>query len=261
MPVALPLAVVAGSAIAGGLGYMGAARAADAQSQAAQQGLAFEREGLDFQKQLHTDNLHVLQPFMSLGQDSGHSLASLYGFPGSGNENGNVNWQQFVNTPDYQFALQQGTRATDMSAASKGLLQSGGQGRALQTFGQGLASQQFGNYFNRMLSLTQLGSNAAQAYASSGNQSGQQVGQSLSNMAGTAQAGGQAQASGIVGGTNAINGSIGSGVNNLLLYSQLNKSPSGYGGNPLNIASPQVGNYGTSLGNSGGTGGGLGGLY
>lgn len=265
MPIAAPL-IIGGLAAAGTvggalIGSNAASSAADKQYQAAMAGLALQQQGLDFQEQIHSDNQAALNPYMQLGQGGATTLETLYGLPGGNNPGGQPDYSAFYNSPDYGFALQQGIRATDMSAASKGLLQSGGQGRALQTFGQGLASQQFGNYFNRMLSLTQLGSNAAQAYANSGNQSGQQVANSLNSQAASLQAGGQAQASGIVGGANAVTGGINSGVNNLLLYSQLNKSPSGYGGNPLNIQQPQVGNYGTNQGNAGGTGGSLGGLY
>jgi len=49
------------------------------------------------------------------------------------------------------------------------------------------------------------------------------------NIGNTTQAVGQAQASGIVGGTNAITGAVNSGVSNSLLANYLGKSPSAYG--------------------------------
>ncbi len=60
--------------------------------------------------------------------------------------------------PGYQFAMDEGQRSLDRSAASRGTLLSGGQLRASQEFGQGLASQQFGNYYNQ---LGQYGSGLA----------------------------------------------------------------------------------------------------
>lgn len=242
-------AMVGSALISGGLGYFGAKDASKKQYDAAMQGLSL-------QEQIYAKNSANLQPYMDLGAGGASSLASLYGLPGSNNPNGQVNWDQFLNTPDYQFTQQQGMRALDMSAASKGMLLSGAQSRASQTFGQGLASQQFGNYFQRMLSLAGLGNSAASALAGVGTNAG--IG--MSNSYGNA---GQASAAGTVGGINAITGSLGTGVNNLMLYSALNKSPSSYG-TPMNITPPTVGAPGlgnTVAGQSAPGGGGLGAIY
>jgi len=261
MPVAIPL--LAGATLASGiLGYSASKDASSKQYDAAMQGLGQQREAMEYQKQIRGENKAALDPYMNLGQGASSTISSLYGFQGSGNENRTADYSSFYNSPDYQFAQQQGLRALDMSAASKGLLQSGGQGRALQQFGQGLAGQQFGNYFQRMMGLAQLGNSAAGMFANSGNQAAGNVINGANNMAQSYGNAGQAQASGIVGGANAITGAMGSGINNLMLYSALNKSPSAYaGGSPMNITPPQVGTYSMGQGNIGGTGGGLGGLY
>src|SRR5262249_33352955 len=147
---------------------------------------------------------------------------TLYGLGVGGG--GTPNYSAFFNSPDYNFAFQQGQNATQNLLSAKGNLLSGSGLTALTNFGQGLASQQFGNYFNRLLSLSQLGQNAASSLAGNNVASGSQIGNTFGQL-------GTAQASGIVGGTNALTGAIGGGLNNYLLYSALSRgNPSSYGG-------------------------------
>jgi len=92
-----------------------------------------------------------------------------------------------------------------------------------------LASQQYGNYFNRLMGLSQIGQNATSTNANlvTGNASNNTT--SAGQIGNTTQAVGQAQASGIVGASNAITGGIGSGTSNALLAGYLGQNPSGYG--------------------------------
>lgn len=228
MPLAMPL-IIGGATLASGL------IGANAASNASQQQYGAAMAGLQFQQQMYSQNRHNLQPWITSGTNANNSLAAMYGFPGSGNENRTADYSSFLNSPDYQFAQQQGLRAVDQSAASRGLLQSGGQARAVQQFGQGLAGQQFGNYFQRMLSMSQYGMNAASSLAGVSTQAGSNISNSYGNA-------GQALASGTIGGANAVTGALGSGVNNLMMYSALNRSPSSYAGG-MQITAPQVGNY------------------
>lgn len=226
MPLVAAAAIVGGATLGSALiGSSAAKKASQQQAQAAQ-------NALNFQQQVYQNNQGNLQPFISAGTGATNTLADMYGF-GPNNRSGTADFSKFFPSPDYTFAYQQGLQALDQSAASRGLLLSGGQVKAAQGYGQGLASQQFGNYFTRMMSLAQLGGSAANALTGSNNQSGQQIGNSFGNI-------GAAQASGTIGGANAVTGAVGSGVNNLMLYSQLNKSPSSYvGGAPA--SAPQVG--------------------
>lgn len=215
MPVIAPL-IIGGATLASGLiGANAAKSAANQQQQAAM-------AGLKFQQDVYNKNTANMQPWIQAGGGAVNSLAQLYGLPGSGNENRTLDWNQFLQSPDYQFSLQEGMRALDMSRASQGLLQSGGTARAAHQYGQGLAGTQFGNYYNRLLSLSGQGLQGASALSGVGTQAASGIANSLAGY-------GQAGAAGTVGGANAITGALGSGVNNLLLYSQLNKSPSGYG--------------------------------
>jgi hypothetical protein len=170
---------------------------------------------------------------------------------------------QFTQSPDYQFALQQGTQAMQRAAAAGGTLISGGQLKAGQEFGQGLATQQFGNYFNRLLSLSQIGQSAASGISNAALTTGQNVGNSI-------QAGGQAQASGIVGPSNAISGGLTGAASslssatllaNLLVQQKLlgsgNQNLSSYGPSDIaaienmpasSLSDAQANAYGTAMG-------------
>lgn len=110
----------------------------------------------------------------------------------------------FENSPDYLYALQQGLKGVDRSAAARGALYSGGTTADTTATAEGLASQNLGSYRSSLLSQAQLGSGAASNLGSVG--------------------AGQAAAVGNIGFTNAANqttagynaaaGNI-NGVNNL----------------------------------------------
>lgn len=89
---------------------------------------------------------------------------------------GKPDYSAFYNSPDYQFAYDEGMRGTEQALARQGLTGSGAALKALTRFGQGLASQQLGNYKNSLAALAgigqtstsqlgQLGANAAQGIA------------------------------------------------------------------------------------------------
>lgn len=120
---------------------------------------------------------------------------------------GRGDYSEFFNSPDYQFALSEGLKGVDRSAAARGNLLSGGQIKATEQYGQGLASQQFGSYYNRLSSdyanyldrlnnLAITGQNAAAGVGASGINSAQALGSALQNA-------GLQSASGVVGANNA----------------------------------------------------------
>lgn len=97
------------------------------------------------------------------------------------------NFDEFYNSPDYQFALEQGKRSADQSLSRQGLTNSGAALKELTRFGQGMASQQLGNYKNQLASLAGIGQNATNT--------GVQVGQNFgNNMANNSMALGDARA-------------------------------------------------------------------
>jgi hypothetical protein len=155
---------------------------------------------------------------------------------------GAPDYSAFFNTPDYQFALDQGLKATERSASARGGLRSGNTLAALTKYGQGLATQNFGNYISRLQSLAGLGSSAS-------NNAGQNAMNLGINVGNTIQSGAGARASGIVGSANAW----GDTANSLAqiggnLYQQYRKPQTnyfntmpvqggyGYGGNQLRVA-------------------------
>lgn len=154
-----------------------------------------------------------------------------------------------TNDPGYQFRMNQGTQALQNSAAARGGLLSGGTAKAETDFAQNDASNEYANVYNRALNnyntnyntftndqtnefnryaaLSGQGQVSAQNLSTAGlataNQvgntlltAGQQIGNNINNA-------GAADASGYVGGANAINGAINGSINSLSLLSMLNK--------------------------------------
>lgn len=200
---------IGGSAVIGaGVGMYSANKASNAQADAAAAAQAT-------QLQMFNRTQANLQPYMDTGKGALISLGQLYGINGAGPYN-EASLAAFRNSPDYQVALKEGISALDMSNAARGMLRSSNHLAGVQTLGADLGSKNFGNYTNRLLQLAQLGGNAA---AGAGNL-GTQQGNSLAN---TIMAGGQAEASGIVGGANAITGGLNTGMNNLMFWNAMNK--------------------------------------
>lgn len=204
-------AAIGGAASLGGalLGSGAAGQASQAQSQSAMLGIMA-------QQQAQQEAMAMTAPYRNIGQGAVNTLGGLYGINSDGTtaqltpQQQQQNNQNFQSTPDYQFAMQQGTQAVDRSQAASGGLNSGAAIKAATEFGQGLASQQYGNYYNRLLSLAQIGGNAATGSANNALASGNAIASSLGNY-------GTAQASGIVGSANALSG----GLNSLGTYGAL----------------------------------------
>jgi hypothetical protein len=193
MPFAL-----AGAAITAGAGLIGSSQAAGAASKGASQAQAALA-------QQRTD----LSPFRTAGGSAIGVAGDLAG--ANGPDAATAAMANFHTDPGYQFQLDQGLRAVDAGAASKGILRSGATIKAEDTFGTGLADQSFTNYYNRLFGLSQLGEQAAAA------------GSTTAGTAGTlAQGAGNTQA-GILGNTAAGIGTTISGlVNNPNVQSGIN---------------------------------------
>lgn len=196
---------IGGSALIGaGAGLWGANKAAGAQSDAAKNALAY-------QQQTDAYNRANAAPFVGAGREALGRLGESYANPGS-----------FANSPDYKFAFDQGRGALENSAAAKGGLLGGNFARGATEYGQGFAMNYLDRYRAGNLGLASLGANAASGAANNASGMSGQIGQSYGNM-------GQANASGWVGGANAVTGSLGSGVQNYLFNNALNRSS--YGNN------------------------------
>lgn len=230
MPIAL---IGAGIAAAGGIasaaiGSSGAKDAAAIQAQAANNSLDFQKQQFDWQKQQASTLQQNFQPFIQAGQGATSTLSRLTG--GNGTP---ADYSSFSNSPDYKFALDQGNRGVTNYENSQGMGLSGGALKDISQFNQGLATQQYGNYYSRLMQLAQLGSSSAGAAGSTGTGMSNVIGNSTNAIGNTIQGVGQAQASGVVGSTNAITGGINSATNNSLFAAYMGKNSSGYGGNNL----------------------------
>ena len=228
--ITLPIAVLGAGALAtagavgtGLLGANAAQNAAGAQVQAAQ-------TAANTQLGIYNQTRSDLMPYNLTGQSALSQLASLFGLGGAngGVPNAGAATSALTQFPGYQFGLNQGITALDRSAASQGLLLSGGQIKAAQQYGQGYAMQNAWNpYVQQLNSLSGLGENAGAVVGNQGVATG-------ANVANAQLAAGQAAASGIVGSANAINTGIGGGIysglnSGLLAYQLANASPYGAG--------------------------------
>lgn len=179
-------AIVAGGALASG--YMS--------SQAAKSGANAQQNAnnaaIGEQQREFNQTQQNLSPYIQSG-NYGLGLQQQYL---SGDTSG------FANSPDYQFALSQGEKASQAGAAAKGNLWGGGQTADAITLGQGLATQYANNYWNKISGVAGQGLSAANSLASSGQQNANAQGGYLQNS-------GQAQASGDVGSANAWGNTLG----------------------------------------------------
>jgi hypothetical protein len=183
-----------------------------------------------------------LAPYNQVGQSALSQLASLFGLGTGGAAGTGPTAATAANAtsaltqyPGYQFGLQQGQQALSSSAASQGLLLSGGQLAAQQQYGQNYAMANAWNpYVSQLNTLAGQGENAATTTGTIGANTG-------SSVANTQLAAGQAAASGTVGSANAITGALGSsiysGLNSSLLALALNQQ----GSNAANSANAGAG--------------------
>lgn len=226
---------IGGSAIVGaGVGLYSANKAADTQAKAASNSLDFQKQAFDTSQTNINAAKPNYQPWLDVGSKATYTLGQLTGSAGSAPD-----YSSFYNSPDYQFAQQQGEQGIERGANARGMNLSGGTLRDLSSFNSGLATQQYGNYYNRLMGLSQMGQNAASGLGNLAVGQATNATSAATGIGNTMQGIGQAQASGIVGGSNAVTGALGSGVQNSLLANYLGKSPSAYGSN----SSPADGNW------------------
>lgn len=150
------------------------------------------------QLQMYQQTRSDLMPYMQGGNAAFSQVQSLLGLNGG---NSDSMLATLRNTPGYQFALQQGQQGLDRSAASRGMLLSGGQMKDSMTYNQGMADQNYNNYYNQLMGVSGLGENAAAGLGSQGTATGQ-------GMANSMMAGGQAMAGGIAGAANNLGSTL-----------------------------------------------------
>jgi hypothetical protein len=221
----------------------------DAAQTAAQQQVDAVTKGLDFQKQVWTQEQANQAPFLQAGQTSiGNLMTSLQnGTFGAGSLPAVPSFtgsfsaptlEEARQSPGYEFTAQQGSKGILQGAAAAGGAISGGTLKALDSYNTGLADTTYNDVFNRALSTynTALAGHTAQLQDWSAGMAGNQ--QEFSQMFAPAQLGeqatqglnttgqqvstnvgnlmeqiGNAQAAGTVGSSNAWNSGISGAAN------------------------------------------------
>ncbi|QOR55470.1 MAG: DNA injection protein [Phage 33_17] len=126
-----------------------------------------------YSQQLGSQNqaLGYLAPYNTAGQQGLNVLNGLLTGQQMG-PNGTMNTLNpeqrnnlFYQSPDYQFALQQGQKAIDRQAAAGGYTYSGRQLQEATNYTSGLASQNYNNYINSLMGYAGMGQNAAMGQA------------------------------------------------------------------------------------------------
>lgn len=237
----------AGNAVSGLLGSSGAQSAASTQATA------------DLQAQSNANA--ILQPFVSAGSSALPALQA--GVAPGGQFNSPYTMSDFQQDPGYQFDLNQGNLAIQRSAASQGMLDSGGTLKQIGSYTQNMASNEFQNAYQRFMNTRQLNFQNLGAVAGMGQQSA--AGQATNAFTGTTAAG-TAQAAGTVGSTNALTGAIGNTVNTNNQFGLLQALQGGgggtgtYGGISSLLSSLGIGGSGAGA-TAGGVGEGLSGAF
>lgn len=211
MPAA---AIVAGSVITGAMGAEAARKAASQQTDAADRAtnaqVQAQREALQAQKEALAQQRADLQPWRNSGELANNRLASMMGLNGA---------STFTSDdPSYQFRFDEGQKAVDNGAASRGMSLSGAALKALTKYGQGMASTEYGNSFNRYKSMSDSGQNAAAGQGAAAMNYGNAAANGMTNLgnstANNLMEMGNAGAASTIGQANAWSGAIGQGVNN-----------------------------------------------
>lgn len=185
----------------------------------------------------------ALQPYLFAGQQGVNAFTQAIAPGGDLAKQFSFDPAKIAENPNYQFVLQQGTKAVQQSAAAQGGLFSGGTLKALDQYSQGLATQtvndayaqaagtfqmNHNNMFQNLTTATQIGQNA-----NNQEQANMALRANLFEAAANAQMGvGAAQAQGTLGSaaawTNALNGVAGNAQN---YFNSLSGTPPG-GYNP-----------------------------
>lgn len=218
MPSLTGALIAGGSILSAGIGAYSSNQAAQTEAQAAE-------NATNTQLSIYDQTKAGLTPYNTAGQSALAQLSSLFGLGTGGPSTATAAGATSALTqyPGYQFGLKQGQSALASSAASQGLLLSGGQLAAQNQYGQNYAMQNAWNpYVSQLSSIAGLGENAAAAIGGVGSSTG-------SSVANTELAAGQATASGIMGVSNSITGGIQSGLQNAELIALLNGGSLGGG--------------------------------
>lgn len=201
-----------GDIVGGVLGGVGSiigsviqSNAADAAAKQALTGYNYLTTGAG--KQPSQNIIDAGQAGLQTSQQSQDAQKQLLGLAPPTAATGNA-FKNYLGSTGYDFQMKQGQDAIATSAASKGLLNSGGTAKALEEYGQGLGSNYFNNYLSQLGGLNTEGANSSTSgqnqlttIANAGTGAG-------SNAAQYTAAGGNAIANGVTGALGGFGGAL-----------------------------------------------------
>jgi hypothetical protein len=221
-------AAIVGSAIVGAYASKKSSdKAASASKDAARTQAASTDRATELQREIYYQNREDMAPWRTAGVGALGQLQSELG-----NYAGYIkDPSTYLQSPGYNWLVQQGVDAIDRGASATGKLDSGQRSKDLMAYGQGLASQDYGNFLgrygdllNRYSGIAGTGQTASSAMGSYGQNYANQAGQNMI-------AGGNAQAAGMINAANANTGmwsnlsQIGSNAaNQYMMYNYLNRN-------------------------------------
>ena len=166
-----PITAVAGLGLVGaGVQANAASKAAKAQTQAADAGVAVQREQIAEGARQFDQVRAMLAPFVSTGTDAMRGQSALAGLLGSREQQTAI--QGIEQSPQMQALMESGESAILQNAAATGGLRGGNTQAALAQFRPQLLSQLIEQQYGRLGGLSVMGQNAA---AGVGSASAQQV--------------------------------------------------------------------------------------
>lgn len=217
------VAILGGAAIGAVGSVAGAGMGASAQSKAAQNAAAI-------QKQQYDQTREDLSPYRTAGASANTQYSDLMGVNGASARN--AAFSNYQTDPSYAWQQQQAVNQVQASAAARGSLFSGGTLRGISDRTQNIANMDYGNYLQRLAGLSERGQNAAAQTGSFG-------ANAASGAANAAYEGGAAQAAGYAGAANGINSAINNGLTAYGYYKGYQPGGSGafsnYGGTAQSI--------------------------
>lgn len=164
------MAAVTGAAIASA---GAAAYGAHQQGKAGETAARGARDAAALSQAQYEQTRRDLQPYMQTGERSLSTLNAL----------NRGDYSSFTESPDYQFTRDQGIKALDRSAASRGTQYSGGQLAALAGYAGGVANQGYSDYYNRIAQLAGMGQNSAVGAGNAGMAYAGQAGNAIQSAA------------------------------------------------------------------------------
>jgi len=238
--------IAGGIAAAGAVG--GAMISSSASKNAAAQQAAAANNATALQEAQWEQTQNNLQPYMDLGSEYIPNLKNALANPILTQQFTAPTADQAEQTPGYQFTLAQGLKATQNSAAARGLGTSGAALKGASSYATGLANSTYNDVYNRALQTYQTNYNAASSNANrlQGIVSNGQNAAATNGSLGAATAGSigntmlngaNAQASGTVGSANALSSALGNTGNMAFTYGMLQNNAGG-AGNAASVGVP-----------------------